>query len=200
MTEIWRSESGLWPLALLALALGIVAFIVDYRRWRRRGISVSVALWRAGSDIIVAGNFALVAILTLTPGGTGRELNLIPFKEIADLWLHPTLASAPRVEIIGNFLLFVPAAAVLYARRRIAIGTTAERGRIAFRTVRTIGGIAAGIEVVQYLLALGRIASITDVLLPTIGASAAIGIVEVCLVHVLSRVGENSNSKQTART
>jgi hypothetical protein len=178
MTVIMRAESGLWPLAVLVLAVSIVWVAADYRRRRSHGAAVLPAAWLAASDILIAGNLAMVAVLTLSPGGAGRVLNLVPFKEVADLWRYHSLASASGVEVIGNFLLFVPAAGLLYLRGRLAAGASARRARIAVRTVRMIGGIAFGIEAAQYLLALGRIASVTDVLLPTMGAVLAIIITE----------------------
>ena len=185
MTVIMRAESGLWPLAVLVLVLSAAAVVVDYRRRRGHGTAVTPAVWLAASDILIAGNLAMVAVLTLSPGGAGRVLNLVPFKEIADLWSHVTVAGPARVEIIGNFLLFVPAASLLYLRGRGAAGAAAWRPRMAFRTLRTIAGMAAGIEVAQYLLALGRVASVTDVLLPTIGAGLAVGITESVLAAVV---------------
>jgi hypothetical protein len=181
---MWRSESGLWPLAVLVLVLSAAAAVVDYRRRRHRGTAVLPTLWLAGSDILVAGNLAMAGVLTLSPGGTGRVLNLVPFKELADLLAHRVFASVSRVEIIGNLLLFVPAACVLYLRGRLAARAGADRGRVAVRTVCLVGAIALGIEATQYLLALGRVASITDVLLPTIGAALGVATVESALLLV----------------
>jgi hypothetical protein len=184
MTVIMRAESGLWPLAVLVLVLSVAAVVVDYRRRRTLGTAVTPAAWLAASDVLIAGNLAMVAVLTLSPGGAGRVLNLVPFREITDLWTHVTVAGPARVEIIGNFLLFAPAASLLYLRGRGAAAAAARRHRIAFRTVWTIAGMATGIEVAQYLLALGRIASITDVLLPPMGAGLAVGITESVLAAV----------------
>jgi VanZ family protein len=66
--------------------------------------------------------------------------------------------------------------------------SSASRRRIAFRTVRTVGVIAASIEALQYLLALGRIASVTDVLSPIAGAALAVLLTELCAGHAMSHL------------
>lgn len=179
MVQIYRSFSGLMPFVAPLALLGILGAALLYRsrlhRWddRRRA---ALFTW---IDLIILGNATVLAALTLTRGyGQPRSLNLVPFYEVYEAIHSTSGATAPIVEIVGNAMLLTPLAAV--------IGVRLGWSKPVLPTTGLILAVTSLIEVLQFLLGLGRVASITDVLLPTFGAGVT------SLIVVLAMAGRRA--------
>jgi VanZ like protein len=96
--------------------------------------------------------------MVLTPRGSGRALDLVPFADLAG-----QLGAVSVVEQIGgNLLVFA------------ALGAAAPmRWALGWRVVALAAVGSVAIEIAQYMLAIGRVSSIDDVLLNVVGAALA---------------------------
>jgi glycopeptide antibiotics resistance protein len=96
-------------------------------------------------------------ILTPDPSGAGR-VSLVPLRDL--------LTIAPGdlvVQIGGNLLVFAAAGFLLPVRWPVGIGTV----------LIVAAGASTVVEALQYLLDLGRVSSVDDVLLNALGAGLA---------------------------
>ena len=110
---------------------------------------------------------AVVVLLTLLPDGGGWTWGA-PLTELR--WYATGLDStATMLQLVGNLLLLAPLA-VLAVLRWPALHTPG-------RLVLASGATAGAIEVLQWLLPLGRVVSPVDALLNATGAVVAGGIV-----------------------
>jgi len=118
---------------------------------------------RAVGQLVLGVALLAVAALTLTPEGTGWAWGS-PLAELR--WYAAGLDSPATVrQLVGNLgLLVVPAVLV------VALWPAA--GRIGCLTGLAVGA-ATGIEVLQWLLPLGRVVSPLDAALNALGAVAA---------------------------
>lgn len=163
MVQIYRAFAGLIPLFLVALVLALAVVIVVARRRTKRLGDPRAAVAGTLLELVAYGNLVGFAILTLTPGhAQSRSLNLIPFYEVHQALTSTSGATAPVVEVVGNALLLVPFAAVAGLRWRRLDPLPA--------TASAVFAISAVAEMLQFALGIGRVASATDVLLPTLGA------------------------------
>lgn len=133
---------------------------MDDHRYRSAG---PAAATHPGGRLVLAVALLVVAALTLTPAGTGWTWGA-PLAELR--WYATGLDSERTVlQLVGNLcLLAVPAGLV------VALWPAA--GRTGSLTALTIGA-AGGIEVLQWLLPLGRVVSPLDAALNAVGAVAA---------------------------
>lgn len=179
MSQVWWYVESILPLVMLALIIAMLYAVVRYRHHRRvQPPPISIALTLGDSVVVV--NLLLAGVLTLTPGfvypgDPTRILNLVPFKEWVDLlkWSPGTSV----VEVFGNVGLFVPAAVALSFRHTWPPG----------RLVKASFCAALSIEVAQYVFALGRVASVTDVISPVLGVGLSAVVCRRLLRHVSSR-------------
>ncbi|MGI5126977.1 VanZ family protein [Pseudonocardia sp. CA-107938] len=142
-----------WGGVLLTTAVATpVAALVVWAQAARRG-------WRnpALEAVLVLGTLPWLWMV-LTPRGTGRALDLVPFADLAG-----QLGAASAVEQIGgNLLVFA------------ALGAAAPlRWPLGWRVVAIAAAGSVAIEVAQYVLAIGRVSSADDVLLNVAGAALA---------------------------
>ena len=115
----------------------------------------------------LAGAAAVVVLLTLLPAGGGWEWGA-PLAELR--WYATGLDSTTTMlQLVGNLLLLAPLA-VLAVLRWPAMGGPG-------RMLLASGATATGIELLQWLLPLGRVVSPLDALLNTTGAVVAGGLV-----------------------
>lgn len=151
MGAVWAQWGGVlaWSAVGLPLA-GMVAVVLV-----RAGRPVRYAV---AEVYLVAGTVPwLWMILTPDPRGT-RRVDLVP--------LHDLLTLAPRdlvVQIGGNLLVFAAVGLLLPVRFGVRTPTVAV----------TAAAASAAVETLQYVLALGRVSSVDDVLLNTLGAVLA---------------------------
>jgi glycopeptide antibiotics resistance protein len=119
---------------------------------------------RTALDLALLAAALGVAALTLTPAGGADWAWGAPLTELR--WYATGLDSpATRLQLLGNLLLLVPLA-VLAVLRRPALGTPAALAGAAVV-------VAGGIELLQWLLPLGRVVSPVDAALNAAGAVAA---------------------------
>ncbi|WP_084038827.1 VanZ family protein [Demequina sp. NBRC 110053] len=144
---------------------------------RRPSPARTALLWLA-----LVATVAVIAWLTVVPelraGGTGSTggVNLVPGTEI-DRGLHSG-AGGPRLNLVGNVIMFVPLGALVALLVRAGFFT-----RVLVATV--IGALlSVGIEATQY--AVGRVADVDDVILNAAGAFAG-GVVAASLAAASSR-------------
>ena len=133
---------------------------MDDHRYRSAGPATTA---HPGGPLVLAVALLVVAALTLTPAGSGWSWGA-PLAELR--WYATGLDSeATLLQLVGNLcLLAVPAGLV------VALWPAA--GRTGHLTGLAVGA-AAGIEVLQWLLPLGRVVSPLDAALNAAGAVAA---------------------------
>jgi hypothetical protein len=160
MTQAWRAFHELVPvLVVLVIAAGCLFLLLPRlsdRGMRRVGVAAA-GLW-----------FAAVCLITLHPrpailtvDGSTRPVDLVPFRSVYDL-LFSADANTSAGQVLGNLVLFAPIgvlAPIIWPVARAA-------GRNALLTGV---GLAVLIEVSQWAMASGRVASIDDVLLAGVG-------------------------------
>lgn len=117
----------------------------------------------AGAPAALAAALVVVAALTLTPAGTGWTWGA-PLTELR--WYATGLDSeSTLLQLVGNLALLAVPAGLVVARWPSA-------GRPARLTAMAVGS-ATAIEVLQWLLPLGRVVSPLDAALNALGAVVA---------------------------
>jgi hypothetical protein len=158
--EVWRSWGHVLIAVVLALpvtALAVAALV----RWRTsRGTPRPVALRRSLAEaLVVAGTLPWVwMVLTPVPGE--REVVLVPLRDLVAL-----LGERPATVIVqvgGNLLVLAAFGAFLPVR----FSALARLRRVAAVSAT----VSVTIELLQYVLHLGRVTSVDDVLVNTAGA------------------------------
>ncbi len=118
---------------------------------------------RRALDAALVAAAVVVALLTLVPDGTGWSWGA-PLTELR--WYATGWSSGPTLlQFTGNLALLAPLA-VLAVLRRPDLGTP-------LRLAAASGTAAVGIELLQWLLPLGRVVSPVDALLNATGAVVA---------------------------
>ena len=172
MTEAMRALDGSMTMALMiagALLLLSLAVRGISARYAHRPLSWRAIVWSAA----IVGWAAAVAYITLVAGITtstgSRPVELVPGGGIVQLLTDSVSVEVPLVQIGGNAVLFAPFGVLLALRHSISI-------------TRCIGWAAlasVAIEATQFAFALGRVASVDDVLVNTLGAVAGFALVRV---------------------
>ncbi|WP_344888687.1 VanZ family protein [Nonomuraea antimicrobica] len=98
--------------------------------------------------------------MILTPSDGAGGVGPVPFADLLDLLNAPP--EAVLVQVGGNLLVFAALGALLPVRSR-AMSSTARVAAVA-------AAFSVVVEVLQYVLRLGRFSSVDDVLLNTAGA------------------------------
>lgn len=110
----------------------------------------------------VAGTVPWVWMI-LTPGA-GQGVRLVPLVDLADQITRMSPGAA-FVQIVGNLLVFA------------ALGATLPVRSARFASLTAVAAVAATasltVEILQYVLRLGRVSSVDDVILNTAGAVLA---------------------------
>lgn len=155
MTIIGRG----WVLVLVAVLLAVLA-VAALVRWRTsRGTVREVALRRSLAEVgAVAGTLPWLWMV-FTPTPRGRRVALVPLRDLADLF---GAGPATIVTQVGGNLLVLAAFGAFLPIRFAAL---ARLGRMA------VASAAASVtmELLQYVLNLGRVTSVDDVLMNTAG-------------------------------
>ena len=146
--------------ALLLPLAGAVAWALA--AWRIRNGRATRAAWRDSIAEVatVAGSLPLL-FLGLTSREGPNALQLVPLVDLADL-----ASAEPRViveQLTGNLFVFAAAAFFLPIRFPIGLGTITLGAAIA----------CTALEAMQYAFLTGRVVSVDDVLLNTLGAVVA---------------------------
>ncbi|GAA4571606.1 hypothetical protein GCM10023193_60990 [Planotetraspora kaengkrachanensis] len=147
--------------AVLALPAAALAALLLARRRGRRGHPAP--LRTAVADVVLVAGTAPWIWMILTPG-TLQLVHLVPLVDLADQITLMTPGGA-FVQIGGNLLVFAALGAMLPVRS----ARFASFGAVA--AVAATGSLT--VEVLQYVLRLGRVSSVDDVILNTAGAVLA---------------------------
>lgn len=178
---MYRSFGFLIPMFLVGVALlTAVMLVVNWKKIRTRNIgwprfflAWCILAWLLG--------IGLITIMPTSWGIRDHSISLVPLQELI---LHgPGVGYSVIKEGAANIFLFASGSVALSLYRRAS----------AFQTALVATGIALVIEVLQYVLALGRISSIDDLLWAFAGGllGGAVG--------VLFRKRATAKSKLTAR-
>ncbi|MEV4705650.1 VanZ family protein [Actinoplanes sp. NPDC049316] len=155
MGEVWRDYGATIVGAFLVLpAVSFVAY-----RWRRRRVARRVAIAEVG---LVAGSLPW-AVMLFTPQPAPRSVDLVPLHDLPS-WVTGDLGTA-AAQILGNLLVlgalgfFLPMRFAWFAYLpRVAAGAVVVSGMV---------------ETFQWVLAIGRVSSVDDVIINTVGAVLA---------------------------
>lgn len=164
MAEVWQR----WGTVLTATAIAIpvaVAIVWAVARWRSAtpdGALPRREAWlRSAAEVgAIAGTLPWLWMV-LTPRPAESTVNLVPLSDLAALaTASPTTIV---VQLVGNMLVFAALGFWLPIRSRVSVTTVA--------VIAAAG--AAGVETLQYLLDLGRVSTVDDVGVNTLGAVLA---------------------------
>lgn len=146
----WGPVVVIWTTALPLAAVTAVLLA-------RRGTRTRRAVVEVGA---VFGTLPWLWMM-LTPIHHPRELYLVPFSDVVHLVaVGPTFAAA---QVVGNLLPFAALGFLLPVRWRVS----------PLRVTALAAGASTAVEVAQYVLDIGRVASVDDVLLNALGAGLA---------------------------
>jgi VanZ like family len=161
VARTWHTWGTVIVASLVALPVAVLLAAVLARTRRARGAPARRAWRESLAEVgMVAGTMPWIWMI-LTPRPGTRELNLVPLRELAG---QLTGDPATAVEQIGGNLL-VFAAFGFFSTIRWGL----ELPRVA--VIAAAG--SAVVELLQYVLDLGRVSSVDDVLLNAAGATAA---------------------------
>lgn len=155
--ERWGHVLIVAALALPVVALAVAALV----RWRTSGGTArGVARRRSLAEVGAAAGTLPWLWMVLTPTSGDRELALIPVLDLVDLVGERPVTVL--VQVGGNLLVLAAFGAFLPMR----FGSLARVHRVAAASA----GASVTIELLQYVLNLGRVTSVDDVLMNTVGA------------------------------
>jgi glycopeptide antibiotics resistance protein len=163
---MYRSFGHLIPMFLVgAVLLTAVMLVVNWRKIRTRNIDWlrfflvwCIVAWLLG-----------VGLITLMPTSWGMREHSISLVPLQELILHgPGVGYSVLKEGAANIFLFASGSVALSVYRRASV----------FHTALVATGIALVIEVMQYVLVLGRVSSIGDLLWAFVGGllGGAVGV------------------------
>jgi hypothetical protein len=149
---------------LVGVPLGALAVALLVRARVRSGWSRSWA-WRASiSEIGMLVGTAPWLWMILTPTGGAGGLQLVPLRDLLDV----LRGGDTIVQLVGNLLAFAAVGFFLPMRLRMA------RARWVPAVVALVAaGLSVVVETLQFVLQLGRVSSIDDVLINALGAALA---------------------------
>jgi glycopeptide antibiotics resistance protein len=150
--------------ALLGLPLAALVIFWLVRRRTRRGWSPSWA-WRATvAEVgIVVGTVPWVWMI-MTPLSGSRALQLIPLHDLQAV----LRGDDSVVQVVGNLLAFAALGFFLPIRFRLA-----DAARVPGVVALVVASLSLIFELLQFTLRLGRVSSVDDILLNTVGAVLA---------------------------
>ncbi|GII87669.1 hypothetical protein Ssi03_56590 [Sphaerisporangium siamense] len=159
-----RLELQIWGYVVLAtfLSLPVVALVaygVAVRRARRGDPHPYRTAY--AEVFAVAGTIPWLWMI-LTPGGASG-VTLLPFSDLAELATAPP--GTVLAQVGGNLLVFASLGALLPVRSPRFAGV--------WRVTLLAAALSVTVEAAQYVLDLGRISSVDDVLLNSAGAALA---------------------------
>lgn len=178
MWASWGQVLIVWMVAVPALAAGTALLV---RRRLRAGLPRRIALRYSIAEVGIVGATLPWVWMILTPTAGTRAVSLVPLRDLLD-----TLGAAPAtafVQVGANLVLFVPLGFLLPLRfpRVSGVGRMAAVGAL----------VSATLEVLQYVLELGRVSSVDDVLLNAAGAGIGAALARR---HVARRESGSSRS------
>lgn len=171
MLEVW----GEWDHVLRPVLLSLLAAGVSIRllvRWRTlRGVPRAQAWRYSVAEVGMVAGTAPWIWMILGPGRGGRAVSLVPFQDLAAQLDGPTAEAV--VQVGGNLLVLAALGFFLPLRVRLASGSRRRDVAVLVRVAGIAAVISVLVEALQYLLHLGRVSSVDDVLVNTAGAVLA---------------------------
>ncbi|MEU8194757.1 VanZ family protein [Microbispora amethystogenes] len=161
MDQAWNAWGHVVVAAVVALPVAaLLAFVLARHRGRREH---TFPRRTAVADVAMVAGTAPWIWMILTPG-TGQGVQVVPLVDLADQ-ITRMPPGAAFVQIGGNLLVFAALGAMLPVRSA------------RFASFRAVAAVAATssltVEILQYVLRLGRVSSVDDVILNTAGAVLA---------------------------
>ena len=155
MRAAWTDHSTTLIVALLVLpTAGVTAYL-----WRRRTRSAREALGEVG---LLCWTLPFIGML-FTPRPTPRSIDLVPLHDLPS-WFSGDPGTA-AAQLVGNLAVLAGVGFFLPIR----FGWAASLPRIP--VIAAAGAVV--IEALQWVLAIGRVSSVDDVLINTLGAVLA---------------------------
>lgn len=155
MGAAWRDHSTTIVIAMVVLPLfGVVAY-----RWRRRTRSRREALAEVG---LICWTLPFLGML-FTPQATPRSVDLVPLHDLPS-WLSGS-ADTAVAQLVGNLMVLAGVGLFLPIRFRWAASLS--------RILVLAAASAVLVETLQWVLSIGRVSSVDDVLINTVGAVLA---------------------------
>ena len=161
MADTWHTWGDAVLASVAALPLAVLVLLALVAGRRRRGWPARAAWLRSVAEVgAVVGTLPWLWMI-LTPGPVpGRSVNLVPLRELAgQVAGDPGTAVA---QIGGNLLVFAALGACAPIR------WPALAGPVRLFALGVVASVT--VEVAQYLLTIGRVSSVDDVLLNAAGA------------------------------
>ncbi len=164
MTQLLRNFDETLAYLLLALPIGVLAWLILAYRRHGRGTAWREAAIGAALDLLAVGSVVGALFVTLQPlDGTPARLYLTPFSDIGPILTGGGYWGTILSQIGGNVLLFMPLGFFLPLWFRALDGLA--------RIVLFAAALSVSVEAAQYLLPLGRSVVTDDVLLNVAGAA-----------------------------
>lgn len=168
---VWGEWGHVLRPALLGLLAAGLAIRLLVRVRRLRGVP-RVRAWRFSvAEVGIVAGTAPWLWMILTPRSGGRELSLVPFRDLA-AQLDGAVSSAV-VQVGGNLLVLAALGFFLPLRFRLAPDGGRRTVAVLARVALTAVAVSTTAEILQYALDLGRVSSVDDVLVNTVGAVLA---------------------------
>ncbi|NUP68291.1 MAG: VanZ family protein [Nonomuraea sp.] len=161
MARTWELWGNIIIAGTIALPLALLAILLLARRRARAGHPAPTRTSLADVGVAVGTAPWIWMILTPSTGQTG--VSLVPFTDLADLAGEPW--ETVLVQVGGNLLVFAALGALLPVRT----AAMASYGRVA----AIAAAFSVMVELLQYVLRLGRFSSVDDVIMNTAGAVIA---------------------------
>jgi hypothetical protein len=166
---------GEWGHVLRPAVLGLLAAGAAIRLLVRlrtlRGVPRRQAWRHSVAEVgMVVGTTPWVWMI-LTPKPRDSSLSLVPFRDLADQFGGP--AAELVVQVGGNLLALAALGFFLPIRFRLAPDARRRTAAVLARVAVVAAAVSATVEVLQYVLDLGRVSSVDDVLVNAVGAVLA---------------------------
>jgi hypothetical protein len=172
---LWSGVWGEWGHVLRPALLGLVVALVVIRLLVRlrllRGVPRQQAWRHSVAEVGMIAGTAPWVWMILTPRPGDRDVSLVPFRDLAAQLGSPVAGVV--VQVGGNLLVLAALGFFLPLRFRLAPDAGHCAVAVLARVAVLAAGVSATVEVLQYALDLGRVASVDDVLVNTVGAVLA---------------------------
>ncbi|MBW0274037.1 hypothetical protein ATM97_32490 [Nocardia sp. MH4] len=160
MGSVWTSWGHVliaWTVAVPVLTAATALLVT---RRLHAGLPRRLALRRSIAEVGIVGATLPWVWMILTPATGTRAVSLMPLRDLLD-----TLGAAPGtafVQVGANLMVFLPLGFLLPLRfpRMSGVARMTAVGAV----------VSTALEILQYILDLGRVTSVDDVLLNAVGA------------------------------
>ncbi|WP_416150073.1 VanZ family protein [Salipaludibacillus sp. HK11] len=177
MEQLWRAFSGVLPLFLVIIPIVIIIGWLFYRKAIKNGSDKKNALLFLILHILFVLSIIGVIMVTLLPRPhmDGRSLQLVPFVSSLDLLIKSVHYTVP-IRLLGfNIILFIPFGILLVLILK-------PMSKVIMKTTLIGMMFSIIIEISQFLLNIGRVSNIDDVILNTL--RAFMGAVIGCFIRI----------------